>query len=419
MTSDTTTDLGVSVETPSAWNRKLTITVPAPRVHTARERVLALIAGRVRRPGFRKGHVPRKIVERDFGREIEQETLQRLVEESFREAVVKEGLEPITEGAVQVVRYSPEPGADLVFEARFDIRPDIRLDRLGGFRVKAQAVSVSEEEVSEALERLREAHAVWRPVERAPVTGDRVATAVTPAEGEATAPQRSEFRIGEGEVVADAESAVLTLAPGQEGEFTVRYPADFPDEARRGSSQRLRIRVESVWERELPALDDSFAADAAGAESVDALRQRLADGLRREKEAEEARRVQNELLDRILEANPLEVPESMVERFLDTILQPAQDAPPEAVARAREEYRPAAVRGIQRTLVIQSVAERSGLRASAEEVTARVESLAKRVGRPAPEVRRHLERSGELQELTRRITEEKVFEHLESLSTIE
>jgi trigger factor len=414
-----TIDLGVSVETPSAWNRKLVITVPAPRVQSARERAVQSLSKRVRRPGFRKGHVPRKIVERDFGREIERETLQRLVEESFREAVAKEGLEPISEGAVQIVRYSAEPNADLVYEATFDIRPEIRLARLGGFRVKREPVSVSESEVSETLERLREAHAVWRPVERAPSAGDRVAAVVTALDTEGAAPQRSEFVVGAAEVIPDAESAVLTLTPGQDGEFTVSYPADFPDEPRRGTSQRLRIRLESVWERELPALDDAFAREAADAQSLEELRKHVTQGIQREKEAEERRRIQNELLDRILEANAFEVPESMVQRFLDSILQAAPDAPTDAVQRAREEYRPAAVRGIRRTLLIQTIAEREGLQATAEEIDAKVESLAKRLDRPVTEVRRRLERSGELKELSRRITEEKVFAHLETLSAIE
>lgn len=411
-------DLGVSVETPSAWNRKLTITVPAPRVQFAREKVVESISRKVRRPGFRKGHVPRKLIERDYGREIERETLRRLVEETFREAVAKEGLEPITEGAVEIVRYSPEAGADLVFEASFEVRPEIRLNRLGGFRVKREPVRVSEAEVEEALSRVRESQAAWRPVERAPGAGDRVAVRVTAPE-EGSKPQRSEFVVGSGRVIRDAESAVLTLNPGEEGEFTVTYPSDFPDESKRGASQRLRIRLESVWEKELPALDDAFARETADAETLAELRTRIEEGIRREKEAEERRRVHNELLDRIVEANPFEVPESMVERFLEALLSPAPDAAPEAVQRAREEYRPAAVRSIRRTLVIQTVAEQAGLQATAEEVAARVEAMATRLSRPAAEVRRHLERSGELQELSRRITEEKVFEHLKGLSTIE
>jgi FKBP-type peptidyl-prolyl cis-trans isomerase (trigger factor) len=109
----------------------------------------------------------------------------------------------------------------------------------------------------------------------------------------------------------------------------------------------------------------------------------------------------------------------MVDRFLDALLAPGPDAPPETIERAREEYRPAAVRGLQRTLVLQTIAEQADLEATPQEVAARIEQLAARAGRSAAEIRRRLERSGELRELSRRITEEKVFEHLEGLSEIE
>ncbi len=423
MTETTTSEasgLRISVDTPSAWNRKLTITVPAERVRSERERVVAKLARKVRRPGFRKGHVPRKIVERDFQREIDRETVQQVVERSFRAAVDREGLEPITEGAIEIVRYAPD--SDLVFEARFDVRPEIKLPRLGGFTIRRQAAEVLDEEVAATLDRIREAHAIWRGVERAPVMGDKVAVLLTPLEGaEPSEPRRYEFRLGEGQAIPDVERALLTLDPGAEGEFTVTYPEDFAEESRRGTSRRIRLRLEGVWEKELPALDEALAKQASEGEleSLDDLRARIAERIRAEKEAEERERIQNEILDRILEANPFDVPESMVDRYLDALLRAAPDADPESVRRVRERYRPAAVRGIKRTLVIQRVAEDTGFRATREEVDARVAEWAERSGRRAAELRRELERAGELQEVSRRITEEKVFRHLESLSKIE
>lgn len=418
-TTSETTDLRVSVESPSAWNRKLTITVPAPRVQSARARVIEGFVQKARRPGFRRGRVPKTLIEKELGRDIERETLQRVLEESFREAVAREGLEPISEGAIEIVRYAAD--SDLVFEVAFDIRPEIRLARLGGFKIKRPPVEpVTDQEIEEALRALQEARVIWNPVDRAAGPGEKVAVVVTVLQGVAEpGPRRYEFPLAEGHAIPDVESAIQSLSPGNEGEFIVRYPADFPDEPKRGTSQRLRIRLEGVWSKELPALSDEFARDAAGVAGLEELRGQIAADLRRRREDEARRRLQSDILDRVLEANPFEVPESMVRRYLDTLLVPAGDADPEALERARARYRPAAVWGIKRTLVVQRVADDAALNATPEEVSARVEALAARAGTPVAEARRHLEQSGGLREIARRITEEKVFEHVASLSTIE
>jgi trigger factor len=414
-------DLQVSVSVVAAWSRKLVVTVPGSRVRRVREGVVAGIARRVRRPGFRKGHVPRWIVEREYAREIDRETLERVVEEAFREAVAREGLEPITEGAIEVLRWEGGASeADLVFAATFDVRPEIELKRLGGFRIVGRPVEVTEAEVDAVLAELREAHGAWRPVERSPRAGDKVAVVLTPLDegGGEVGPRRYEFRLGRGHAVPDVERALGTLVPGAEGEFAVSVPEGASESAGGGGARRVRLRLEAVWELELPALDDAFAREVSDVESLAALRDRIREGLRREKEAEERERVRNEILDRILEANPFEVPESMVRRSLDALLRPPADAPPEALERVRERYRPAALRGIKKTLVVQRVAELQGLEATPEEVDARVAELARRAGRSVEEVRRRLERAGELRELRRRITEEKVLAYLEGLSTV-
>lgn len=418
-TTADSTDLSVSVETPSAWNRKLVITVPASRLRSAREHVIGTLAQRVRRPGFRMGHVPRTLIEKEMGRDIERETLQHVLEESFREAVAKEQLEPISEGAIRILRYSA--GSELVFEVAFDIRPEIRLGRLGGFKIRRPPVEpVTEKEIEETLLALQQERVVWSPVERIPGPGDKVAVVVTVLDSpEEREPRRYEFALGAGHAIPGVETAIQSLTPGSEGEFDVRYPADFPDEKKRGTSQKVRIRLEAVWSQELPALSDGLAREVTGAANLEELRARIVADLRRHKEEEARRRLHNEILDRVLEANPFEVPESMVRRYLDTLLAPAPDADPEAVERARARYRPAAIRGIKRTLVVQRIADDAGLHATPQDVNARLEALARRTGTPVADVHRHLERSGGLREIARRITEDKVFEHLASLSSIE
>src|SRR5690606_22471766 len=145
--------LQVTMESPAAWARKLRITVPADEVDRQRRQAAARLAQKVRLPGFRKGRVPASLIEKRFGPAAEQETLERIMGEAYRQVLRREGLQPITDGAIGNVQY--EAGADLTFDVGFEVRPDVELERIGGFVVKRPATEVDEDQVDRVLERLR------------------------------------------------------------------------------------------------------------------------------------------------------------------------------------------------------------------------------------------------------------------------
>lgn len=133
-------ELKVSVAKPAAWARRLTITVPADWIARERQGATERLARRVRLPGFRKGKVPAHVIEKRFGRAIDADTLEKVVNDAYREAVRREGLDPITDAAVGDVNYSA--GTDLTFNVDVEVRPEIELNRLGGFRVPRDRKSV-------------------------------------------------------------------------------------------------------------------------------------------------------------------------------------------------------------------------------------------------------------------------------------
>ena len=419
--SQTTTDLQISVEEPAAWSRRLVITVPVERVRSERTRVARQLAKRVRLPGFRKGKVPPERLEARYGVEIDRQTQQKIIDAAFRQAIDERGFEPISEPRVANVVYSPD--AEFTFEVTFDIRPEIHLARLGGFRVKRPEVRVLEEEVQEQLEYIRQQQSLWKPVERQPAAGDSVEVVITPLgdesgkEGEG---QPYRFALGQGHAIPEVENSIMTLAPGSAGEFEVTFPDDFEDESKRGATRLLRIELKQALEQELPPMDDEFAKSAGDFEDLGALRDAIAEDVRKHKESEAEGQVDRQLIDLVIEANPFEVPDSMVDRYVDALIgTPPEGADPEVVSSARDEARPAAVWGIKRTLVLQRIAEEQGFEATKEEVDERVAGLAKRTGRPAGEVRARLGKSGELRDIERAIIEGKVLKYLRDQSEIE
>ncbi|MFO7261327.1 MAG: trigger factor [bacterium] len=406
-------NLKIAVEEPRAWARRLTITVPAERVERARGEVARRLAQRLKLPGFRKGKVPTHVVERRYGPAIDSETVERVVGDAYREALQVQGLEPITQGSVEEVDY--RPGADLTFRVAFEIKPQIQLERLGGFRLVRPRPEIRDEDVDRVIERLRMEHAVWRPVEdAAPVDGDAVEVELTELDRPEPKPERYRLVLGQGQAVPEVEALIRGLKPGEEVEGAVPVTRD--GETR---EEAVRVRLLAVRRPELPALDDAWARSVGDFEDLAALRARIREDLQRDADAAAERELRRELIDRIIEANPFEVPDAMVEQYLDGILRPREGVDPQQLAELRQAARPAAEQAIRRTLVVDRVAKMEGLEATPAEVDARVEEIASRVGRPVEEVRREFVRSGRLEALADEITEEKVFEYLKSLSTVE
>lgn len=426
-------ELLVEVQEPNSWSRRLSITVPSARVKRVRQSVAARLANSVRMPGFRKGKTPASLVERQFGPHIEQETMDRVIQDAYREALDAQDFKPITQGQVEHVHYHGE-GGDLHFEVEFEVQPVLNLARTEGFQVVRPADAIGDDEVDSLLERLRTERATLHSLDEGqkPDYGDQVLVEITnldEAGEEGGEPESSEYRfdLGEGQAIPDIEAAIMSLAPGQEGEFTVTFPEDFPDEAQRGQQQRLRIAVREARRKELPALDDDFAKGLGDFDSLEALRTRVRGDMQTDatKRAESA--VRDALVQQIVEANPFEVPGSMVDRYLDYMMGENPDAEKrrqrgpeeeERFSQLRAIMRPQAEQALKRMMVVEHIAEREGLRPTADDVDARVEALAEQHGRTPSDLWVELERTGQMQALEAEVLEDKVFEHLRSRNTV-
>jgi trigger factor len=427
------TEVRVEIQEPTSWSRRLSITVPSERVRRVRQSVSAKIAGNVRLPGFRKGKTPPSLVERQFGPAIEQETVDRVIQETYKEALDSHELRPITQGQVEHVHYHGD-GGDLHFEVEFEVQPVMDLARTEGFHVVRPADAIGDDEVDSLLERLRGERAHQHTLEEGakPDYGDTVLVQITnlDADGESEEAEASDYRfeLGAGQAIPDIEAAIMSLAPGEEGEFTVTFPEDFADEAQRGQQQRLRIRVQEARRKELPALDDDFAKGLGDFESLDALRSRVRDDLTNDARKRADSAIRDALVQQIVDANPFDVPGSMVDRYLAYMMgeNPDQEGgrrkrspeDEERFSQLRAIMRPQAEMSLKRMMVVEHIADREGLRPTADDVDARVEAMAEQHGRTPSDLWVELERSGQMQALEAEILEDKVFEHLQSRNTV-
>src|SRR6266702_7483987 len=405
-----------TAEEPGATS--LAVTVPVEQVQEAEARATSAYQRRARLPGFRKGKAPAALVKRQFAEDIRQQTLEELIRESWKAALAQEALKPIADPHIHNLKW--DAGTPVTFEFHVEVKPELTLERIGKFHLKRTVPKVTEDRVLAQLNELREQKAPWTPVAAdKPKPKDLVQVTIATREGDAVKdPQPYQLVLGEGRAIPEVEERIMGMLPGETVDATVRFPSDFPEEAKRGQPRDIRITLHEVKRQQLPELDDAFAREVGDFESLEALRRAVRDDLERDAQREADARVRAELIEQIVAANRIAAPRPLVERALYVYAQ-AYGIPEGRVQQFAAEFRPVAEAQVRRDLILDYVTEREQLQASEAELERRLQELAQRRNMAATELRASLEKAKRLRDVERSITEEKVFAYLLSQSTVE
>ena len=412
---------GITYQTTSedVASRSLQVTVDPDRLEATERRAVREYARSARLPGFRKGHAPEPVVRRRFEAEIRRFVLEESLRESW-DAILKEtALKPTA--APQIRNVSFEAGKPLTFEVQVDIRPEIKLEKTGGFSVVRKVPTVTDEMVRNQLQELREQRGTWTPLAAGvrAKPGNLVSVTVTNIEdgAEPAAGQPHDLILGQGQAIPELEEQIMAIAPGETADVEVRFPEDHADESRRGKTRKVRIAVHEVKEQVLPDLDDALARELGDFDSLASLTGRVREDL----EADASRRsddeLNGELLRQIGEANAVPAPASMVHRLLHAYAESyrVEAAQFETFAKS---FEPIAQAQVKRELILDAVATAQNLRATEGDIDDRVAKLAAARGVEAGKLYASLQQARRLGELEHTITEEKVFTWLLQQSTV-
>jgi trigger factor len=380
-------------------------------VKDAEDKAARRYASTVRLPGFRPGKAPATVVRKKFGDAIRQEALEALVREAYQEFVEKESIKVAAQPHVHDLKF--EEGKPLTFELHLEVRPTVELARTNGFRIERPAAKVTDEQLNQQLEHIRDEKAIWTPVSEKPMPGDMVnvqlATSVAgsePAEGKSYP-----IVLGAGQAIPGIEELIMSAAAGETVEGPVKWPDDFPDESQRGQTKTVRITLNEVKRKSAPALDDAFAREVGDFESLDALKTAVRSDLERHAEREVEAGVRQQLIDQIISANAFDVPKSWVQQFVENYAE-AYQVPKEEREQFSGEFRSMAERQIRRDLVIETIAEKEGLAATEKDLDDRIAEQAEKRGANPGQIYAQLEKSGRLKDMEKSITEDKVFKWL-------
>lgn len=412
----------VAVEEIESCKRRVAVEAPVDVVTQEWERAYGRVQKRATLPGFRRGHVPRSLVKLHFAADVRREVAEHLIPDVYRRALTEARIDPVNEPDLQDLKL--EEGAPLSFTAVVEVKPAISLGEYRGLEVQHAPAQVTDADVEATLEQMREQNAQFRSVERAAAAGDLVVVDYTlsPQDHESTTANGYHFLVGGGTVLPEIDAAVLGMRAGEEREVSLRFADDHRMESLRGKSGTARLKLGEVKEKILPALDDELAKALGEFETLEALRAEVRHQLEARREAEARQALEDKIVEALLARHEFGVPDAMVMRQVAHQVEHTrerlrrQGVDPDGIqwdyGKIVGELRPGAEKAVRRALLLEAIADKEALATSEAEIDDEVEKFARASQRPAPAVRRMMEKSGDLETLRHGLRERKTLDLL-------
>jgi len=296
--------------------RRLNVVVPAERFSEAYQERLKEVAKNVRIPGFRTGKIPFEVIEKKFGKIVMGDVASELMQAGFQQAVADNQLK--VAGSPKVTPSPITKNQDLKFEVIFETLPDIQLADFHQAIIEKLIAEVTEEDVSYMLDKLRRQQAHWHEVTRSAALGDRVKIDFDGFIDGKPFPGGSgkEFilELGSRQMIPGFEEGLLGAAAGEDRSIDAVFPPEYPATHLAGQKAVFKVKVREVQEAHLPELDDELAAKVGVKENgVEGLKKKMREDMEAELKNKLASRLKDQVLDRLIELNPIEIPQSMVE----------------------------------------------------------------------------------------------------------
>jgi len=393
----------------------LDIEVPAEDVERAYGAVARAFARRAAMPGFRRGHVPEHLVAQRFAGEIREEVLERLLPTAISSAIEEKKLVILGAPRIENLEWS-QPGP-IRFSALLDLKPAIDPGEYRGIPVEDLSTEPSEEEVTGVLDRIRQSHAEFHPIEGRPAAAGDYAVAdvagrfveiLQPGQNPRTfRDEKITLEIGHPDSMPEINEALTGSLPGETRSFRKSFGDEFGNENFRGKTVDYEVTLVALKEKQLPPLDDEFARAVAQVESAEALREKVRSNLREEKGASRRRKFRHDILGAILSKTKVPAPEVLVQSELNASLRDyarylaANGIETKEVDwdKVKEDARPGAERRVREYLALDAVAVREEIAITDTELEAEIKRAAARRGVETSELRERLAKNDGLEAL--------------------
>jgi len=416
----------------SPTRKEIKIEIDPEAVRSAYDRISTEYAKQAKVPGFRPGHAPTSVVRTRYKSEIRGDVLREIVPHAVNDAIDEHSLAAIGQPDVQLdntealERFGDDP---ITVKVGVEVFPKIELVNYKGLEATKRVRPVNDSDVERMIDGLREASAALQPVEdRGAEAGDTVTVNVhgkyldEPAEEDITADDVEVVLGGEG-VQQEFTDNLIGTKPEETKQFVVNYPEDFTSKGLAGRKVEYEAKVTAVRRKELPEVDDEWAKSLGDEfESVSDLRQKVRDDLAMRSANESEHRLRAEIMKKLLEGHPFEVPQTLVEeqtnqRFQNVIREMiGRGFDPRATELdwlgAREELKEQAVEDVRAALLLEQIADEEKITASDEEVEAEIDALVATSRQPKEQVRAALTKDGGERSIAHRLRNRKALDLL-------
>ncbi len=421
----------VTVEDLSPIKKKLGIALPPEEVQAKIDAAYRGLSQRARIKGFRPGKVPRQVLERYYGSQVESEVIGELIQHSFVHALEERQLKAVARP--EIVAEEVRPAEGLRYSATIEIKPEVAVSGYSGLEVERAVEPVAETAIDEQLERLRQSFAQMVPVTNRDTVekGDLVSLAYTGVvDGRALTGATAQSRVlevGSGTFPPPFEEKLVGLKRGESAHIPVEYPPQHHSAEVAGKTVTFRVEIKEIGRKELPSLDDEFAKDHGECGSLAELRDKIRQGLTAAAEREADERMRVALVRQVVERNPFDVPEALVAQRFESMAhdvgvhdaQAGDNAELQAkLDEIRTELRGRARESVHSALVLERIALQEHIAVPETDVDERIAEVVRSAPRERDrlaELYRHPEARREIAE---RLAQEKALAWLVEHATI-
>ena len=400
--------MSVQVENLEKNMAKLTIEVSAEDLEKALESAYQKQKKQISVPGFRKGKVPRAMIEKMYGVDVfYEDAANALMQQNYAAAVDESGIDIVSRPTVDVVQI--EKGKPFIFTAEVAVKPEVTLGKYMGVTVTKIDTSVSDEEVDEALEKERNNNARTINVTDRPVAqGD---TAVIDFEGfvdgvafEGGKGENHPLEIGSHSFIDTFEDQLVGKNAGDEVEVNVTFPEKYQAADLAGKPAMFKVKIHEVKCKELPELNDEFAQDVSEFDTLEEYKADVKKHLEVEKENEAKKTKEDEAIQKIIDKSTMEIPEAMIETQCENMVNEfAQRLAQSGLSmeqymqfsgltldKLKEQVRPEAETRIKSSLVLEQIAKDEKIEITDEELDAEIEKMAAQYGMEADKLKEYI-----------------------------
>jgi trigger factor len=423
--------LKVSIEEISTCQKVLTIEVPSDKITAEVEDLYKEIAKTATHPGFRKGKVPRKILEAKHGNSIRQEAINGAISSSAKDALEEHKLIPLTEPELGEVNDDGE--GPLSFKVTIEVKPSVKLSEYTGIELKRVKKEVTDDDVAQVLERLQHSHAKYSPADRPIEMGDFIVFDFQAFEdGKPMGDGKGEnfsLEVGSGYFGEDFETQVVGMSKDDEKRIKVKYPDDYKSEELAGKELEFDVTIKDVKLRELPELDDDFAKDLGEHDTLEELKQNCKERLEKDLEKRIENSLREQAIAKIVAESEVEIPPRLKEKvaasvFEDQVRNLAQyGTDRETITAQRDQIAEFADKDAERQLKVSfltdEIAKREDLSISDEELEKNLEEMANESGDKGADLREYFKQEKIRERYREQLRAKKILDFIVSGAKIE